>query len=485
MALTPNEELELLELEEADYQASKNKTLPGISKTESVKLGGIQGTPFIGTYADEAEGLFNSIKSGKPYKEERDIVRKQYRDAEEANPGSYNSAMMAPSVLMAPLKAIPVVGWAESAIQGAVEGLGASESDNALGMARDTALSGALSAATAGLGKGAKYLSNTSAAKKVSEKIGGGLRNVAEKFAKIGTGATGVQLNKLDDKAGATLLDEGITGWFSAPKDIALKARLLKEKSGEEMSRSLNFLDEQGASGTRREIVDYLEKQIDKTRGLTSNDPQNAKIQNIIDSFKARDLDEAIPLSSLELEKRGFGKKISNWETLKDSDTAYANKQAYNATRELVEDKALATAPDLAEKFKRDKALFGITSPIEEVSQRRANQLQQMPIGGLLDTAAIGLGTTGYGEEGLGTGVAFAALRRGVAPRVPNFTAKSFDALSKIVQKSPQVLGKYGPTLINASSRGQHGLGMANFLLQKNDPEYREKIKELEQQQEE
>lgn len=102
---------------------------PPISEIESAIRGGVQGFPFVGSYADEAEGALRALTSGKGYQAERDAVREKYKAAEEANPGSYLSGSLATGVLGDIPKAIPLLGQAYGAVEGGVYGLGASEAD--------------------------------------------------------------------------------------------------------------------------------------------------------------------------------------------------------------------------------------------------------------------------------------------------------------------------------------------------------------------
>jgi hypothetical protein len=102
---------------------------PPISEIESAIRGGVQGFPFVGSYADEAEGALRSLFSGRKYVDERDAVRGEYKAAEDANPGSYIGGLLTTGVLGDIPKAIPVLGQAYGAVEGGVYGLGASEAD--------------------------------------------------------------------------------------------------------------------------------------------------------------------------------------------------------------------------------------------------------------------------------------------------------------------------------------------------------------------
>ncbi len=54
-----------------------------------------------------------------------------------------------------------------------------------------------------------------------------------------------------------------------------------------------------------------------------------------------------------------------------------------------------------------------------------------------------------------------------------------YPAIEKIVESSPESLGKYGPVLRNAAERGGASLGATHWVLQNSDPEYRQMLKSI------
>lgn len=61
----------------------------------------------------------------------------------------------------------------------------------------------------------------------------------------------------------------------------------------------------------------------------------------------------------------------------------------------------------------------------------------------------------------------------------PAFMASTANSLSTILEKSPQVFGKWAPALIQASKRGNTSLNATDYVLQQTDPAYRAKRQEL------
>ena len=170
MALSPQEELELLELEEQEYQASKGKVTPQetVSALESGARGLVQGASL--GFGDEiqggAEALWEKAFSGDQtaladlYNKHRDSARSANQAAQDANPASYMGGQAAGAVGLG-LATGGTSSIGGLAALGAAEGLGSSNADltqgDYLGAAKDTAIGGALGGA---LGVAGKQLSN-------------------------------------------------------------------------------------------------------------------------------------------------------------------------------------------------------------------------------------------------------------------------------------------------------------------------------------
>src|SRR5690606_19595723 len=136
-----------------------------------------------------------------------------------------------------------------------------------------------------------------------------------------------------------------------------------------------------------KEVVEY-----------TTDPFTGATIKNISQGAEELAPMSNIPIIKSEEIKRSFGSRLKNaWA---DYDRGLADKAAYFGYRDASEAAALATNPQLTNQFKEAKETFGLLAPIQEFSEKRAKQLQQSPIGGLLDTTA---GVAG-GATALATG---------------------------------------------------------------------------------
>lgn len=181
-----------------------------------------------------------------------------------------------------------------------------------------------------------------------------------------------------------------------------------------------------------------------------------------------------MPLSQSENVKRGFGAKIKNWL---DPESGAANKEAYRAYMSAGEEAAQKTNSELAQHFESAKKAYGLLDPMLEAAQKRANTLNQSPFGGLGDTAAQAVGMLPGGNTV--TGLASAAGRRILAPRLASSAAWSADKIADVVRATPEVFGKYAGVLQSAAQRGPQGLASTHFILESTDPAYREMIRSV------
>lgn len=464
----------------------------GPSELESAARGFAQGIPGIGTYADEATGVVESLFTDKSYKQARDESRANYKAAEEANPASYYSGMAVPVIASSIPKAIPVLGTLASGVLGAIEGAGASENEDLSGILQDAGIAGGISAGTAGLGKlamGGKFLNPFT--KKVVHESGGlralgnklapeasqALKELAEKSAVNATGATGKQAANFSDDAGRELLDRGIVKFGRSQDGIAKAAASHVEAAEKQIDKALKDLDARGIKVDANTIYNNVRQKINEMGANPSQaDIANLlekELDNLVNSTNVKGTTEFLA-SEAENIKRGYNRKAGNWA---DPEKSMAGKELYQQWRQGVEDVATKNAPETAKLFEEGKKSYGLLAPIQEAAERRASTTSQSPVGGFLDVASGAMGAASGG--GLIGGVLAPIGRRIASPRISSSVAVGADKLADIVAKSPQSLGKYSDVLQKASQRGGNALGVTDYMLQMNDPEYREMKKQL------
>lgn len=279
--------------------------------------------------------------------------------------------------------------------------------------------------------------------KAIAAAIGKGgqkLARGAEKLAENATGATAVQAEKFSDNAGRELLDRGLVSWGDTPGKIAKKSESEIAKSTGVLDDSLKKLDASGPSGIRREdIVSDIDKEI----AALKSDPSQADVVKKLERIKG-DIaagPEELGFAQAERTKRGYQGKSNYNKPI----TTQASKKTARIYQKKVEDAAVLRNPEIAKEFTDAKKSYGLLAPVLEASTRRAEQLKQSPIGGLLDTASVVGGiASGNPEEGIGLALA----RRFGAPRLGSTGAKSLDTASKgllaLEKKVPGTLKSLG-----------------------------------------
>ena len=302
----------------------------------------------------------------------------------------------------------------------------------------------------------------------IAKKLGG----AAESLAERATGATGAQAAKFRDGTGRELLDRGIVKFGSSPTGIAKNARAAMDAA--EASKS-DIIENQlkGTKVDRNTIYNTVRKRIQELSGDESQLALARNLESKLDDIVgvADQTATEVPLAQSEKIRRGFDQS-AKWDSASDAPTREANKILANAYREAGEDAATASNPSLGSQFKSAKDTQHLLIPVEEAAEKRALQLQQSPLGGLLDNAAAGAGAVLGGVPGAIAGLGVKSVR----PRLASVGAVSADKVAKLLASNPGALGKFGSTLEKSAARGPKAFQTTLRILSHN-PEFQEAIK--------
>lgn len=395
-----------------------------------------------GGYYDEIAGAVDTIgdipsivtgkKSlGDAYRGNRDHYRGLLKETEKQFP-SESMAAKTTGLVMSPiskLKRLPVAGG--------IIGLGESEADLTKGEFGKAAIDAGLGGAGGWLG--GKVVEKVAApiassAKGLLSKVGGGLREFAGNLAEKATGATRAQAEKFAPGAGKQLLDRGVVRFGATPKAIAERSQSMMDDAAAAMDDVLSEFDARGVKATSDKVLGELNKRIAKLNSRGGTRDQAVQLEKVRDQISEALGKNPNLLSVIEAEKRSWGKV--NWQ---NPDNAVARKEAYRALMDTTEEVAREADAGLAGVFKEGKETYGLLAPIQEAAEKRAIQLNQSPIGGLLDMTSIGAGFLSGNEE---AGAILPILRRGVAPRLASSGAvtanQAAKAVNALAEKSPQ-----------------------------------------------
>ena len=443
-----------------------------------------------GASAGFADELTAALESGagslglvpdKTYEQSLEESRANYKAAQEANPLTSLAGNLAGgigSALLMPASAATIPGRiAQAAGMGAVTGYGMNENrDEAL---KDIAMGGAIGGAVGGLAEGA-----TLGLKKLGESMGRG----AESLMTKATGATGKEAAKFKPGTGRALLENPDIKFWHTPADIARVTGEQLEASGNKMSQALSSLDDTGTTIPAEDLASLLSQRADALRqGPTK--PLANQIDSLVENIRGTaptstnklQLNESGQLvlkpSQVEGWKRDYGDLIKNWT---DQTAGVANKEAYDVMKGTTEKIAQEAGGDIANVFNAAKEQYGTLMPVHEAAARRAGVTNQSPFGGLMDMQRLQAGAMMSPGNELPGGFVATMASKIIAPRAANTTARSLNKVSNLIKTPPAMLGKFAPVIQNAAARGQNAVAVTDWLLEQNNPEYREMKSRLE-----
>lgn len=498
MALSEAEELELLELEEAEYQASKaaskNNTpeVPSVSKMESGIRGGAQGLSF--GFADEITGALESLLSDKTYQQARDESRAAYEAASQANPITYGTGQVAGAIAPALLTGGGSVATSigSLAAQGAAQGLGSSEADltegDVLGAAKDAAIGGTIGAVT---GKAGQMLSKIPVGKMFG-KAADYADEVAETSAAKALGAGKKEflpqnLNRTREM-GRTALQEKVVTPLASTDEMFSRAQVIKDAGASKMNKVYSQIDEAGATSFNPlDTAVEIENKLNPTYRTAINKSEWGQLENTIESILQRG-ENNIPMREAQVLKEEIGAVAfpKGKMPIDPSPKQQMAQDAYKIISSKIDDAAEAGAEklgidDLKGLLQTGKKEF---SQGKKMSDLLGNKMAKEEAGGgLYDKintavdATLGLATPFTG----GTSLKALAAKKGmeqVAKKQNQLTAWSADKISNILKTSPDYFGRFTPSLQAAAQRGGTSLAATHFLLQQTEPEYSQKILE-------
>jgi hypothetical protein len=419
------------------------------------------------------------------YKQERDASRGLDLAAKQANPKSFLAGELGGGVATS---LVPGLGIAEgaglaktlgtTAAQGAAYGLGGSEREELGDIALDTLKGGG-----AGLAAGAAGIAAAKGIESAAPVIGNFIKrsaapldDAAENLAVKATGATGRQSAQFADDAGRELLDRGLVKFGDTPGKIAERVGAANEEAGRAIGSSLESLEGRGVSVDLGNIKKGIENKIAELSEVPGNEKIIRQLESELENLVGRGQSN-LPISKAELAKRNYQAQ-TNYASPEAEKKSTA--QIANLFKKEVEETALRADPSLAGKFTEGKKTYGLLSPIQEAAEKRAATQAQSPFGGLGDFAAAAAGVPG----GIGGSALGVAAKRMLAPRLASSGAVTADFLANIAKQSPEALGKFSNIFQSALQRGPQAVAATHFVLEQSNPEYRQKIKELNEENE-
>ena len=330
------------------------------------------------------------------------------------------------------------------ATYGGIQGLGASEEDDALGVARD-GLAGAVVGGTVGkvVDKASPFVA------KGAKKLGKSLRNTRDTMAARAVGAERGTIKKLGfdrvKKAGRFVLDNKN---LSANADDMLKGNeAIKNKGGKLMEKAFTKIDDSGYRGFNPlKVASKLDDEMGGFYRSPINKGETNQLENTIESILMRG-DDNISLREAQTLKQEI-QKVANFKKgahLEVTDKEKIARRAYSLISKEIDTVAEGAAkelkaPSLSKALKQGKKMFSQAKDAEMLLTNKQAREQGNKLIGLTDSitggAALGYGAT---TGDWGTAVGIMAAKKGLGRYGPAAATKTLNIVSKSLRLTPNM----------------------------------------------
>lgn len=464
-------------------------------------VGRAVGLKGLGGSFSDIELATPSLEFSKNYEEGRDKRRSVERDAQEENPYSYGTGQFAGAVATSFIPALNVAKGAgyiptvtNAGVQGGLMSLGATESEGFQDIALDTLTGTGIGVlgGTAGYGLSKGLEKASSLISKGSVKASDALEAAAEKQSAKAMGAGTKEFKDIEAvrRFGRQGLDEGVVTPMASTEKMLSRAEAIRAKAGEGMEGVYNAIDDSGArSFNPLETAAKFDDQFSPTYRTPINKSEVNQLENTIESILARGNDN-ISLKDAQKLKEEIGAVAfpKGKRPIDPTPKQQMAMDAYSVVNKSIDDATSQGAsklnnPELSQLLKASKKGYSFGRQSEDLlTNKLAKEESGSGIAAQINNAVDYAQLVGaYFTGGLTLGT-LATKKAGEAliQKRNQLSATGFDKLSRILSNAPQTLGKYQTALTSAAQRGTQALTATHFLLQQQDPEYRQRMQELE-----
>jgi hypothetical protein len=498
---------------------------PKTSDTDAILTGLAQGSTF--GFSDELGALKDSFVDGKDYEKARDERRAANNQAYKDSPWITGAAEVVGSL---PLALVPGLGAAKGAslaqkvklgaMLGGATGLGKSESKDAGGMVKDTAIGAGVGGAGAYVAD--KVVSKTEQLKKyLSNKAREKALDYTEDHLRFTPGMKSALGREKVRDAATEVLDMGAIEFGAkadttaeildkAVKEVGqIKQQMVEEASGtiDPLKLAQRIDDEviaplrnrplmepvvaklerdkarilkhfapdykpggplPGSPITHTQIVQAGEKPAAYSGGLFSEPATEMRV------FHMGTVPEPKPVTAKQIFQTK--KDAAGNTNFFSSDNADKANQAFVNTLGRVEDELIADP-----RLKAINKLYHNLSNAEVAAERTGNLTANGGLMSHITDSAFAAATLSRLMDGNPVGLAAAAGRSLTKGRMDSAAAVGLNKLSQHLKANPQAFGKYTQQLEQAAQRGT--LPVINYLLQQRDPNYRALVQDLDKKQ--
>ena len=434
--------------------------------------------------ADQGFTGMGATDSGEMYTEARDENRIDLARAKAENTDSFMAGGLVGDVALGAMPGMGAMKGAgalanigKSAAIGGLQGLGNAKELDGQGLS-DAAMGAGIAGGVSGIGHGlASYIKNINAGK-----IGSKASELAEIRSAQAQGLERGTRNKLngDDilrearvrAVGRQGLDDKIVTTFANTKKMVGRNEALKADLMDTRKFAYDFIDDNNASTFNPfDTADGLGKDLGKFNWASDlNAPQLNQLEKSIQAVSSRGGKPITMAEAQELvQELGKAAKFDSNKSAPANDMA---KDVYKYVREKMNESAegaseLLGTPGLKDTIQAANSKYSVAkdagsllkNKLARESNKKFNLTDIIALSG--SNPFIYFPKKVYEEYG------------------DRVMAQGMDKIGDYLTKNPDAFGKFSKVLQDASSRGSQAVAATHFLLQQQDPEYVELLKQM------
>lgn len=336
-----------------------------------------------------------------------------------------------------------------------------------------SALSGAtLPSGVAAIGKGIAKLGTKAVAEAtpgIRARVAAWLGKQAEQQAVKAAGPTTTNLADIGARGGPDavrqtgryMLDKGIVKSGASAEDMLANVQPLKEAAGKAVGSARELASSRGASPTAEEISATIKERLGKKYSEGLHAGEAGELENAVTQLQSNAPKDFSELSSTATDMNAFAKSRNAMQQPSGATTDAANIVAGESDAGM----AKLLSPEEQAGYSAAKDEYGITSNVEQMLDR--TQYREMANGVTMPVSRLGV------------------MQRGLNAVLPHSRLATWsDKIGKTLATNPQAFGKNSQILVEAIKRGKGALGSVIYMLQQQDPEFKQQMTEMNSQKE-
>jgi len=470
-----------------DDPNSEAASIPGgatrpddVSGLESYGMGVSQG--YTSGFMDEAVG---ALHGPEKYKEKRNEFRRKDAQARDQNPWRYGAGVLTGSVgqLATPgLSKVPAVA------SGVASGVGGSDAEmvgNPGAIAKDAFVGGLGGAASKMMSKALPTAAGVRGRAEERAFTAATGNSQKEWDLAVKKGDVSIDPDTMASPRGRALLDTDeaggpVIGWTSKAADIHAAAEKKRKFYGDKISGVSRSVDDSGGYVSGYQIAQPIRRYLATIPKIPDNDALIAHLKQRAEFYadkrfsfaEAQKIKDEYKWSALDPNKNQLGQKATNAMNAAVGEAMEKSAGRTTKAKGVPENMSKEASRYVEYKDKYGPYRASENASLDEAIRQRKNRAISPS-----DYISGAGGMAAMGPAGASLGV----LNRIARSRGNSFLARSGNAVSKVMQSTPEILGKYAPILEQGLRQGRGTMLLYHQLLLSHDPKYLEIVDKISQ----